>query len=235
MRCLITAGPTWEPLDQVRRLTNFSTGSLGGELANHLAECGFEVSLLLGEASVWSQPLGAVAVSRFSTTESLRLLLQAAATDAPVAIFHAAAVSDFSAGRVFRQSPDGSLHPVVAGKLDTRSGNLLAELRPTPKLLPRLREWFPAGKIFGWKYEVDGTRDDAVRAARRQLDEAASAACVLNGPAFGAGFGLLQEDGSLREMPGRRQLYRALATELLRVQAGTGSNRHSPGANPSSA
>ncbi|MBN8248993.1 MAG: DNA/pantothenate metabolism flavoprotein domain protein, partial [Verrucomicrobia bacterium] len=23
MRCIVTAGPTWEPLDRVRRLTNF--------------------------------------------------------------------------------------------------------------------------------------------------------------------------------------------------------------------
>ena len=37
MKCIVTAGPTYEPLDKVRRLTNFSTGQLGTELANHLA------------------------------------------------------------------------------------------------------------------------------------------------------------------------------------------------------
>ena len=36
MNCLVTAGPTFEPLDDVRRLTNFSTGRLGTELANFL-------------------------------------------------------------------------------------------------------------------------------------------------------------------------------------------------------
>ena len=36
MRCIVTAGPTYEPLDEVRRLTNFSTGRLGIELANFL-------------------------------------------------------------------------------------------------------------------------------------------------------------------------------------------------------
>jgi phosphopantothenoylcysteine decarboxylase/phosphopantothenate--cysteine ligase len=37
MNCIVTAGPTYEPLDDVRRLTNFSTGRLGTELANFLA------------------------------------------------------------------------------------------------------------------------------------------------------------------------------------------------------
>ena len=37
MNCIVTAGPTFEPLDDVRRLTNFSTGRLGTELANFLA------------------------------------------------------------------------------------------------------------------------------------------------------------------------------------------------------
>ena len=36
MNCIVTAGPTYEPMDNVRRLTNFSTGKLGTELANFL-------------------------------------------------------------------------------------------------------------------------------------------------------------------------------------------------------
>ena len=40
MNCVVTAGPTYEPLDEVRRLTNFSTGRLGTELANTLTRHG---------------------------------------------------------------------------------------------------------------------------------------------------------------------------------------------------
>ena len=49
MHCLVTAGPTYETMDNVRRLTNFSTGRLGTELANFLAESGHNVTLLIGE------------------------------------------------------------------------------------------------------------------------------------------------------------------------------------------
>ena len=40
MRCIVTAGPTYESLDEVRRLTNFSTGRLGAQLARFLGERG---------------------------------------------------------------------------------------------------------------------------------------------------------------------------------------------------
>ena len=56
MHCIVTAGATWEPLDQVRRLTNFSTGSLGSALARRLAADGHPVDLLLAESASWNVP-----------------------------------------------------------------------------------------------------------------------------------------------------------------------------------
>ena len=109
-------------------------------------------------------------------------------------MFHAAAVSDFTFGAVWRRSPTGELAPLQAGKLSTRGGTLLAELIPTPKLILELRGWFPAARLAGWKYEVDGGREDALRAARRQLAEARTDLCVVNGPAHGPGFGLVTPD-----------------------------------------
>ena len=53
MNCIVTAGPTFEPLDDVRRLTNFSTGRLGTELANFLAARGHKVTLLIGESATY--------------------------------------------------------------------------------------------------------------------------------------------------------------------------------------
>ena len=54
MNCIVTAGPTFEPLDDVRRLTNFSTGRLGTELANFLAAHGHQVTLLIGESATYA-------------------------------------------------------------------------------------------------------------------------------------------------------------------------------------
>ena len=87
MRCLVTAGPTFESLDAVRRLTNFSTGRLGTELACHLAAIGHPVTLLRGEMAVWSAAGAAAAgvqLVSFRSAGDLQTLL-AREADAEVA------------------------------------------------------------------------------------------------------------------------------------------------------
>ena len=194
MRCLVTAGPTVEPLDSVRRLTNHSTGTLGTDLANHLAGCGHDVLLLRSRTATAAPALHAVTTEAFATAADLLGRFQTHATQEPVAIFHAAAVGDFQVGAVFRRDDDGRLTPVHSGKFSTRDGSLLAELRPTPKILAQLRDLYPKAWITGWKYEVDGTRDEVLQRARAQLQSCRSDAVVANGPAHGLGFTWLTAD-----------------------------------------
>jgi len=194
MRCLVTAGPTVEPLDSVRRLTNHSTGTLGTDLANHLACTGHDVLLLRSRTATAAPALHAVTTEAFATAADLLGRFKAHATQEPVAIFHAAAVGDFQVGAVFRRDDDGRLTPVHSGKFSTRDGSLLAELRPTPKILAQLRDLYPKAWITGWKYEVDGTRDEVLQRARAQLQSCRSDAVVANGPAHGLGFTWLTAD-----------------------------------------
>src|SRR5690348_13094771 len=98
MRCIVTAGPTYEPLDRVRRLTNFSTGQLGTELARFLSERGHDVTLLLGEQATFRDRADA---EMFTTTNDLAEHLRKLATQEINALFHAAAVSDFGFGKVW--------------------------------------------------------------------------------------------------------------------------------------
>jgi phosphopantothenoylcysteine synthetase/decarboxylase len=188
MRCIVTAGPTVEPLDAVRRLTNHSTGTLGTQFANHLAGCGHDVLLLRSRTATAAPPLHAVDTELFGTSHELLTCFQAHATPEPVAIFHAAAVGDFEIGAVYRREPDGTLLRLQSGKYSTRDGVLLTELQPTPKILPQLRDLYPRAWITGWKYEVDGTRDEVLNRARAQLESCRSDAVVANGPAYGPGF-----------------------------------------------
>jgi phosphopantothenoylcysteine synthetase/decarboxylase len=196
MNCIVTAGPTFEPLDEVRRLTNFSTGRLGTELANFLAAHGHQVTLLIGESATYPGTRQATNVTMFSTTEDLSAKLKSFSGKKVDAIFHAAAVSDFAFGNMFALAADGNpagkLRPVKPSKkISTRRGKLLVELVPTLKIIAGLRDWFPRTKIFGWKYEAVGGRQSAIRAARRQLSLCATDYCVANGPAYGAGFCLV--------------------------------------------
>jgi len=195
MNCIVTAGPTFEPLDDVRRLTNFSTGRLGTELANFLAARGHKVTLLVGEAATYAGERRAQSVKTFSTTADLRAKLKSFSGKKVDAIFHAAAVSDFAFGQIFAETKTGEFSALKASKkISTRKGTLLVELLPTPKIIAELRGWFPKTKIIGWKFEADGARADALRAAEKQLTDCATDFCVANGPAYGKGFNLVSED-----------------------------------------
>jgi phosphopantothenoylcysteine decarboxylase/phosphopantothenate--cysteine ligase len=210
MNCIVTAGPTFEPLDQVRRLTNFSTGKLGGELANYLASRGHAVTLLLGRQATWRGERRAQQVLEFSTAQDLRDRLRALAGRAVDAVYHAAAVSDFRFGKTWRRLASGQLEELKVGKISSRLPALLAELLPTPKIILQLRGWFPQAWLAGWKYEVDGTPADALAAAKRQLQQARVNACVLNGPAYGPGFGLVTRGRAGRHLPTPADLFREL-------------------------
>ena len=194
MKCIVTAGPTIEPLDQVRNLTNFSTGRLGTELAGYLQRNGHSVQLFKSATSTFPESPAGVTIRSFHTSNDLHRLLQEAASDSKPfqALFHAAAVSDFQFGNLHRLNSEGTLVPLDrSGKIPTDAGSLFAELIPTRKIINQLRTWFPGAFIVGWKYEVNGSKADSLEKGYQQMVTAHTDACVVNGPAYGDGFGVV--------------------------------------------
>ena len=211
MKCVVTAGPTYEPLDEVRRLTNFSTGKLGTELANFLTGRGHEVILLIGYYAVHRGEVESRRVEKFATTTDLRTRLQTLASQDIDAVFHAAAVSDFTFGAIWERSANGELARCAGKKISTRKGQLLVELKPTPKIISELRGWFPRACLVGWKYELDGDRAHLIEAAKEQLASNRTNGCVINGAAYGEGFGLVTGAGQSEHLADAPALYSALA------------------------
>jgi phosphopantothenoylcysteine decarboxylase/phosphopantothenate--cysteine ligase len=141
------------------------------------------------------------------------------------AVFHAAAVSDFTFGKVWTRADGGELTEIHPAKISTRDGTILAELTPTPKIISELRAWFPAAFLAGWKYELDAGRAEAIARAARQLAECQTDVCVLNGRAYGEGFGWITAPGQCQHLPDKRALFEALG-ERVTVHSS------SPAANP---
>lgn len=210
MKCIVTAGPAYEELDEVRRLTNFSTGALGTELANFLVGRGHEVELLRGHYSTCQIELKAQRTQVFTTAADLRRRLQKLRSRKPAAVFHAAAVSDFTFGKIWSRAADGGLKEIKSPKFSTHGGPVLAELVPAPKIISKLRGWFPGAQLVGWKYELEGSRAHAVARGAEQVADNKTDACVINGRAYGAGFGLLTGSGKCRHLPDKNGLFDAL-------------------------
>ena len=105
----------------------------------------------------------------------------------------------------------GSGSEIAAAKIPSRAGELTLTLEPLPKLLSELRSLFPASQIVGWKYELVGTRDEVLAAAARQMRETGTELCVVNGAAFGGGFGVCRESAELVSCANKARLCEYLA------------------------
>ncbi len=96
-RVLVTAGPTVEPIDPVRVLTNRSSGKQGYAIAAALARLGAEVTLVSGPTAL-AAPAGVRRIMVETAREMLAASLQAMPADAAVCV---AAVADWRADEVF--------------------------------------------------------------------------------------------------------------------------------------
>ena len=207
LRIIVTAGPSYAPLDGVRRLTNQSTGELGTLLAERFAANGHRVLCLRGEGASFPSPLWGVEVGSFSTNENLRTHLERVVAREDVNfIFHAAALCDFTVARVTDEAGD----VVTANKAPSRGGALHVTLEPAPKLIAGLRKLYPATILVGWKFELSGPRDAVLAKARAQMDEYLTDACVVNGPGYGSGFGVVSREGEMAHLADKPALCRFL-------------------------
>jgi len=131
-RLLVTAGPTHEPIDEVRFLGNRSSGRLGIEIAAEAARRTWPTTLLLGPVDAAVDLPEHVRVRRFTTSRDLESALSRHAGDTDLLIM-AAAVAD--------HRPVG-VHP---GKLRRDGDRIALELEAVPDLVAGVAAARPRG------------------------------------------------------------------------------------------
>ncbi|MFH1496662.1 MAG: phosphopantothenoylcysteine decarboxylase [Verrucomicrobiota bacterium] len=168
MTILITSGATREPIDDVRFLTNVSTGGTGATIAEALAARGHAVTVLRGEGAV--TPRDVETVLTFGSTADLQgQLREQLGTGRFDVVIMCAAVSDYR--------PD----TVTDGKLTSYADELILRLVPTPKLLPALKSHAPnpaALTVVGFKL-TSGADTDARADAVAKLFAAGTVDLVI--------------------------------------------------------
>jgi phosphopantothenoylcysteine decarboxylase / phosphopantothenate---cysteine ligase len=137
---LITAGPTREPWDAVRFLSNRSTGKMGLALAREVAERGARVTLILGPVEI--TPPAGVRVIRVTTAAEMHAAALAEFPNTQVVIA-AAAVSDFRPA-----------HP-HENKLKKDQTPRTLELLPNPDILRELGERKTSQILVGFAAESE--------------------------------------------------------------------------------
>lgn len=208
---IVTTGPASAPIDEVRRITNSASGEIGAVLAEALAPLGWEIFLCRGRGATCARVPKGVALHEFATNHDLACILGEIADtrgEDIAAVFHAAALSDYTVASV--NGPQGSI--ATARKIPGDLAQVQIILEPAAKILPRLRGWFPRARITGWKYELEGTREDAIETARAQLAQKRTDLTVINGAAYGPGFGVLEGENPPLHFTTRRELADFLAS-----------------------
>ncbi len=165
-RVLITSGGTKVPIDDVRSITNTSTGATGGALATHFAGAGYDVTLLhAADAIVPDVTGGSMTLRSFSTFEDLANALDELLTDGSFdAIIHLAAVSDYDLDHLVVDGRPVTLD--TGGKVDT--GEVMEiHLKRNPKLLAQLKDLAGGNPIVvGFKLTSGATPEQGTEAVR---------------------------------------------------------------------
>ncbi len=172
-RVVVTAGPTWEPVDAVRFLGNRSSGRMGFAVAAAAWRRGADVTLISGPTEL-SPPVEIDDVRRVETADEMGVAL-GETLEGAAALFMVAAVADFRPGS---RRED---------KIRRAAGMTSIAVESAPDLLATASERAPDGCVKV-AFAVD-LGPEAIDSARRKLVEKGAHLIVLNDPSEpGSGF-----------------------------------------------
>lgn len=172
-KVIVTAGPTYEPIDPVRFIGNHSSGKMGIALAKELNKRGAAVTLIMGPSQLQVTANG-IQLVKVTTAEQMYKACMERFDDADIAVM-AAAVADYS--------------PVTVSenKIKKQDQKMMLELAKTKDILKSLGEKKREGQLLvGFALETNNEKANALE----KLEKKNADMIVLNSmKEEGAGFG----------------------------------------------
>ena len=203
MRLLITAGPTREPIDPVRFLSNRSSGRMGYALAEAALAAGHEVLLISGPVTL--PPPSDIQIIHVETAREMFDAVRAHLPGCTAAIF-SAAVADYRPAHV------------VAQKIKKSADTLTLQLERTEDILGSVRSQFAfTGFLVGFAAETENL---IAHAQDKLLRKGCDLIIANDVSQSGIGFDSLENEVTLclpggQTMPLPRQSKTSLARELI--------------------
>lgn len=163
-KVIITAGGTSEKIDEVRSITNRSSGKMGVALAEECYLRGADVLLLRAKNSV--KPRYLIKERIFETAEELLYLIKVNIKDTDL-FFQVAAVSDFKVDRL------------VKGKLSSDS-SINLKLIPQIKIIDQIKKLSPKIKLIAFKAEYGLTEKELIEEGIKKLKDSKADFVIAN-------------------------------------------------------
>ena len=160
-KVVVTAGPTQEPIDGVRYISNRSSGKMGFAIAHCAHELGAEVTLIAGPTNLL--PIPGITTINIKTAEQMRLAVNEN-LQCDYIIMNAA-VADFSPTNI------------TSGKIKKNEMNLSLDLKPTVDILTSIKDKTSAC-LVGFALETENKEQNAIK----KMKEKNLSYVVLNTP-----------------------------------------------------
>ncbi len=211
-RFLITAGPTQEPLDPVRYISNNSSGKMGHALAEAASQRGGEVVLISGPTCL-PPPSGMIFIPVKTTSEMRKKVFEEfPGTDI---IIKAAAVSDYRALNVYKH------------KIKKKEGNMEMVLQRNPDILEELGKMKKNQILVGFAAETEKLLENAQnKLTTKNLDLIIANDLGQSGAGFEVDTNIVKiinRQGEVLEMPimAKRDLADKILDQIMRNKKST--------------
>ena len=154
VKFLITAGPTREPIDPVRFISNRSSGKMGYAIADAAVKAGHDVILISGPVCL-APPRGGASSSKSRTSDEMHDAVHAGLKGVDIIVM-CAAVADFKPANY---SPD---------KIKKHRGLDKISLAPTRDILSSLTKVKNNFLVAGFAAETESLRENALKKLREK-------------------------------------------------------------------
>ena len=182
-KIVITSGGTSERIDNVRKITNTSSGKLGMTIANHLLEKEDVLIYYVCSKKALKPSDDRVTIIEIDDTIELKNTVQKLLTEEHIDFFiHAMAVSDYMTDYVttidkIKKSINNykdvdeafeNIETLGGSKISSYEDNLVIVLKPTPKIISIIKDLSPTTFLVGFKL-LDGVSKNELISVAKQL------------------------------------------------------------------
>lgn len=186
-KIIITAGGTSEKIDNVRKITNSSSGKLGMTIANHLLAEKDDIKIYyVCSKNSFKPSNNKVQIIEIDNTIDLKKVIENLLINNNIDYFiHSMAVSDYMTDYVTNlnkikesiikannlDEAFSNIKVISANKISSYEDNLVVVLKPTPKIISIIKDISPSTYLVGFKLLDDASKAELIDAAKKLRDK----------------------------------------------------------------
>lgn len=233
-KIIITAGGTSERIDNVRKITNSSSGKLGMTIANHLLKENNDIMIYYVCSKNSLRPTdNRIQIIEIDGTIDLKNTIEGLLVNENIDYFvHSMAVSDYMTDYVttiermkesIKEHDDideafKNIEVICGNKLSSYEDNLVIVLKPTPKIISSIKNLSPSTYLVGFKLLDGVSKEKLIEVAKRlrnknkcDLVVANDLATIRNGEHIGY---IIDRNNEIEEAHGKDDIAKKLVRRV---------------------